>query len=150
MHAEYWREPSRVTREPWGMTQVGIRAISSIALVSTTETLLANGIAMQVEINHEEEIAVGRDVSRGREEAEADLSEDAIVVGFVFDGSTERPAVADGDEELLWSGEKAMPWGPLTSACRMRVSLVLSSFAPSGPKRTVAIRSELSQTSFTQ
>src|ERR1700761_6400983 len=43
MQAEYWCEPSRVTRDPWGITHVGIRAISSIALVSTTETLLGTG-----------------------------------------------------------------------------------------------------------
>src|SRR5580700_11563354 len=36
------------------------------------------------------------------------------------------------------------------SLCRIRVSVVLTNFAPFGPKLTVAIRSEDSHTSFTQ
>lgn len=37
MHAEYWCVPAGLTREPCGMVQVVIRAISTISSVETTE-----------------------------------------------------------------------------------------------------------------
>jgi hypothetical protein len=63
-----------------------------------------DGIAVQVEIDDVEKIAVRGDVGGGGEKAETDLPNDAIIFGGVFDGGAEWAAVTDGDVEILAVG----------------------------------------------
>ena len=65
-----------------------------------------DGVAVQVEVDDVEKIAVGGDVGGGGEESEPDLAEDAIIVGCVFDGGAEWAAVADGDVEIFAVGRE--------------------------------------------
>jgi len=63
-----------------------------------------NRIAVQVEIDDVEEIAVGGDVGGGGEKAEADLTDDAVALCFVFKGGPVRAAVTDRDVEIFSVG----------------------------------------------
>src|SRR5579871_505602 len=63
-----------------------------------------NHVAVEIGIGHVDEVAVGRDVGSGGEEAKAGVLDDFIAAGAVFPDGTVGAAVAFGNVEELFVG----------------------------------------------
>src|SRR6267142_1644466 len=59
---------------------------------------------MQVEVDDEQKVTVGRDVHRRRKISERSLADDAVVFRRVLPDQTKRPAVRDGNVIELFVG----------------------------------------------